>query len=196
VALLVVALALLLCGCGGRADSPSTASASAAPLPTPSVVRDLKTGEQLSLRCGLSLTVPAGYEGYYAAGEPELSGSLDDVASTRGSNPKLPLQGFGLSSLAEQGEATLPDRLGMPRIAASADGGVSVYGAGEKLGTAGGGAEVAVVVRLPGRPIGLVKLVVPGEQATLEPREVLSQLEAMWRLFDIRGAELPPVPGA
>jgi hypothetical protein len=83
----------------------------------------------------------------------------------------------------------------MPRIAASADGVVSVYGGGEKLGTAKGSAELAVVVRLPGRPIGLVKLVVLGERASLAPREVLSQLETMWKLFDIRGAQLPLDPG-
>jgi hypothetical protein len=194
--MLVMIVAFLLGACGGRTDSPSTASVSATPLPTPSVARALKTGERLSLRCGLSLTIPAAYEGFYAEVDPELSGSLDDVASTRRSNPKLPLQGFSLSSLAGQGETTPPERLGMPRVAASADGVVSVYGAGEKLGTAKGSAELAVVVRLPDRPVGLVKLLVLGESATLAPREVLTQLEAMWKLFDIRGAGLPGEPGA
>jgi hypothetical protein len=46
------------------------------------------------------------------------------------------------------------------------------------------------------RPVELVKLLVLAEPATLASREVLRQLEAMWKLFDIHGAGLPSEPGA
>ena len=191
VAVLTAGALLLVCACGGHAAAHSSSSASAG-LPTPSVLRHLKTGERISLRSGLSLTVPAAYEGYYAAGAPPSAHWLDMVDSVNSNQPHIPLQGLGLLTSNKEGEKYLPGPMGLRRLAASADGSVSVYGEGGKLGTAKGESMLGVVVRLPGRPVGVVTLTVLGKSASLEPHEALAQLGAMWRRFAIRGAELPP----
>lgn len=77
-------LALALAGCGGAAASSSAPSSSPSPSATRATMRELATGERVTLACGLSLTVPAGYHGSLfvnAPSDPSDSGTLDGVAS-------------------------------------------------------------------------------------------------------------------
>jgi hypothetical protein len=52
---------------------------------------------------------------------------------------------------------------------------------------------IAVIVRLPGRPTGLVSMMVFGKEASDSPNTVMAQVGSMWKLFAVEGAPLPTV---
>jgi len=182
---------LLLSGCGDTATtSPSPiASLSASPGAT---LRDLAPGEQVSLRCGLSLTVPADYDGYLATGS-ETAPLYDAVSSHHEAQAGL-LQSFAAESVTPAGEEGLTARLGWPLLASSADSAVQVRSMSAHLGAADAVTYIAVVVRLPERPTGLVELALFGSKATDSPAEVLAHLDTAWQAFAIRGVTLPELP--
>jgi hypothetical protein len=154
------------------------------------VTRDLKSGEHVALRCGLSLVVPPGYDGYYAAGMSELTGELDAVAPQTASSDGL-LYAFSAQSLAPGGEDSFVGPLHWPLVARSVDGTTEVRCVATHIGTPDALALIAVVVRLPGRPIGLVRLDTSAHQASDDPGVVMSQVRSVWARFEVAGAEPP-----
>jgi hypothetical protein len=182
-------MAAMLClllspGCG---TSPGSAAAEGY------VTRDLKTGEHLTLQCGLSLVVPPSYYGYYAAGGAEIAGDLDGVSSSSTSDDLM--YSFRVSSLTPDGEGALAGPFHWPLVARSADRRTEVRCAVLHPGTADAHAYISVVVRLPGRATGLVLLDALGKRASDEPKTVIGQLQSMWTRFQLTGAELPVPEG-
>jgi len=178
-------MAAMLClvlspGCG---TSPGSAAAEGY------VTRDLKTGDHVTLQCGLSLVVPPTYYGYYVAGGAEIAGDLDGVSSSSTSDDLM--HSFRVSSLTPDGEGALAGPLHWPLVALSDDRTTEVRCAVLYRGTAEAHAYISAVVRLPGRPTGLVLLDTYEEQASDEPQTVLRQLRAMWAQFQVTGVELP-----
>lgn len=188
---MLLAAVLLLPGCGSDpVGSPSPiASLSASPRAT---MRDLTPGEQVSLRCGLSLTVPADYDGYLATGL-ENAPFYDTVASHHTAQAGL-LQSFAADSVTPAGEEGLTATLGWPLVASSGDSTVQVRSMSAHLGTADAVTYMAVIVRLPERPTGLVTLALFGSEATDTPAEVLAHLDTAWQAFAVSGVTLPELP--
>jgi hypothetical protein len=185
---IIAGLVLLLTGCGGAAPH-SAASVTPSPSPSQAVLLDLKTGEQVALVCGLSLTVPAGYRGYYGA---------------RGLDPDMPLDAVGSESLAQtslmhsfKAQSIAPTStlgltgVGWPLVASSDDGVVEVRSFAVRLGTPKAVSMISVIVRLPDRPTGDVSMMVFGKKASDAPLVVLDQANSMWTLFAVQGAALP-----
>jgi hypothetical protein len=188
---MLLAAVLLLSGCGDTAATSPSAVASLSPSPD-ATLRDLAPGEQVSLRCGLSLTVPADYDGWLATASEDLP-SYDAIGSHRGAQAGL-LQSFAAESVTPAGEEGLTARLGWPLLASSADSTVQVRSMSAHLGTADAVTYIAVVVRLPERPTGLVELALFGSEATDSPAEVLAHLDSAWQAFAVRGVTLPELP--
>jgi len=176
VAAIIAVAALALCGCGGSS--------------TKTVTRNLHRGEHVTLRCGLSLTVPARYRGWFAENASGANGSLDLVASEYPAQKGL-MYSFSLRSATPAGEKSGPGPYRFPLIAASADGTVQVRRDGYRLHTAKAEVWVFVVLRLPGRPTGLASMMVFGKQASAAPSKVMAELDSMWSLFAVQGASLP-----
>ena len=171
----VVCLALLalvaLAGCGGSSGTPGQGSPSPSPSPA-AVDRPAKPGETLALQSGLTVTVPAGYQGSYVM---NARGDLIDglVADH--------VQAPTFSSVAtEHGEM-----FAWPLVTKSADQTVEVRNA-----VAGGMATTSVVVRLPDHPIGLVVFARHAAQSSTDSQAVMAQVQAVWRRFDVKGVSL------
>ena len=189
VAIVAAGLALILIGCGSSAVSSPPASETPTPSPSQAVMRNLKTGEDVALACGLTLTVPAGYHGYYAAGEPGSDAPLDFVASKRLAQTSL-MHSFSAQSFAPT--STLgPNGLSWPLVASSADGTVEVHSVAVRLGTPNAVSMISVIMRLSDRPAGQVSMMVYGKKASDAPNIVLDQANSMWTLFAVQGAALP-----
>jgi hypothetical protein len=184
----VLALVLLLCGCSGAGSASPSLSASS-PSAT-KVMRDLETGEQVSLRCGVSLTVPASYDGFYAEDSSATLGLFDTVSSHRLAQTGL-LQSFYAESVAPTGEEGLAAVLSWSLVVASEDGAVEVRSVSAHQGTAEAVTMIAVIVRRPDRPVGHVSMAAYGEQASDAPAAVMAQVESMWERFAVQGAALP-----
>lgn len=154
------------------------------------VMRDVRRGERIALQCGLALTVPAGYKGYYTAGMSELTSTLDSVCSREPSQNGL-MYSFMAQTMTLSGDRTLTGFRRQPLIAISGDLTVEVrsffteHFGGKPM------AMTYVFIHLPGRPPGRVALSAFGKQASDDPDVVMEQLRSMWRLFDVQGAELP-----
>ncbi len=155
-------------------------------------MRQLRAGEHLFFRCGLSVVVPSDYDGSYVHGMQQLSGydeSMGPSTITGG-----PLGNVAIYSLDEQVDGFMPGLPRWPIVASSADGTVVVRCVGAHIGTAHTLALVDVVVHLPGRPVGIVGVVVKGRAATTAQSKVMAQLAHVWRHFSITGAMMP-APG-
>jgi hypothetical protein len=186
----LVATLIALTGCGGSSrssyDTPPTPYASLT-LPTQ---RNLEAGEQVSLACGVSLTVPAGYDGFLACFPPEMSGQYDFVGSQQ-IPPTSLVQGFSAESIPPEGRQTQsPSR--WPVIAGSAEEGVEVRLAAPRAGEPDAIEIIVVIVRSDDKPTGLITVHVYGEAATDDPVAAMAQLETIWDQFAIGGASLPP----
>jgi hypothetical protein len=149
-------------------------------------MRELAAGERVALESGLSLAVPADFDGWYGAGASGDSGQLDIVASHRLAQESL-LHSFSAASLTP--EAT-PLPAASQLIASSDDGAVEVSATLVHGGTPEATSLISVLVSSPGRPRGLISMMVVGEQASDEPAVVLAQAGSMWRLFKVQGAAL------
>jgi hypothetical protein len=180
-AVIALGLMLLLAGCGEPTASAPSAS------PTNAVMRDLKTGESVSLASGLTLTVPAGYDGWYGSGGSDVTGELDVVASNRLAQSS-PMHSFSAASLTA---TATPVYIGLPLIASTGDGQVEVRAAVVHRGTPKATSLISILVTVPGRPRGQVSLMVVGKEASDDPAAVLDQAESLWRLFNVQGASLP-----
>jgi len=190
----LVATLIALTGCGGSSGSsygtPPTPYASLT-VPTQ---RDLETGEQVSLACGVSLTVPDGYDGLLACFPPQMSGQYDIVSGSQSSRPTSLIRGFVASSLppeAEERQTQSSSR--WPVIAGSADEGVEVRLAAPRAGEPDAMEIIVVIVRNDDKPTGLITVHVYGETATDDPVAAMAQLETIWDQFAIGGPALPPL---
>jgi hypothetical protein len=184
-----IGLALILVGCGGSAVSSPPASETPAPSPSEAVMRNLKIGEHVGLACGLSLTVPARYQGYYAAGGPDPALPLDAVGSRSLAQTSL-MHSLMAQSIAPASTIGLVGR-GWPLVASSGAGTVEVRSVAVRVGTPKALSMISVIVRLPGQPTGDVTMMVYGRKASDAPQVVLDQANSMWTLFDVKGAALP-----
>lgn len=155
-------------------------------------MRQLRVGEHLFFRCGLSVVVPSDCDGSYVHGMQQLSGydeSMGPSTITGG-----PLGNVAIYSLDEQVDGFMPGLPRWPMVASSADGTVVVRCVGAHIGTAHALALIDVVVHLPGRPVGIVDVVVKGRAATTAQSKVMAQVAHVWRHFSITGAMMP-TPG-
>jgi hypothetical protein len=150
-------------------------------------MRDVRAGEQAALRCGLTLIVPQGYRGWYAQDPSGEMGTYDTVGSKDIDRKGLVASFMASSDTEEQPYG--PYR--WPLVTRSADGVVEVRCFAARLGTAKACVYMSVVVRQPGRPVGLVELSAYGEGATDEPDRVMAQVASIWRDFSISGVDLP-----
>lgn len=193
VILAVVALQSAAVGCsldGSVVDqsSPPVAepSSSHASAPQEAVVRKLRKGDRVRLACGLSIRVPARYHGYYVSGNEDTTGNYDSVAShlppTRGI-----IQSTSVASLTPNRSSEALGELQQPLIAKSRDDTIEIRASGEASRIV----TIAVVVRRPGLPIGMVTMAVFGRHAALSTRSILSTVTRTWRVFRVRGAALP-----
>ena len=190
VAMVIAGLALVLAGCGGATASSSPPTASPSPGPSRATVRALTTGERVTLACGLSLTVPAGYNGSLfvnAPSDPSDSGTLDGVASGYLAQSSL-MHSFAITSLTES--ATLSPGM-KPLLARWNNGAFEVHGFVVRRGTPRDTSVISMIVHLPGKPRGRVSLMVVGKHASDAPEVILEQAKAMWKLFKVQGALLP-----
>jgi hypothetical protein len=190
VGMVIASLALVLAGCGGATTSSSPPTASPSPLPTRATMRALTTGERVTLACGLSLTVPAGYNGSLFVNAPSDlsdSGTLDGVASGSLAQSSL-MHSFAITSLTET--ATLSPGM-KPLLARWNNGAIEVHGFVVRRGTPKATSMVCLIVHLPGKPRGRVSLTVVGKHASDAPEVILAQAKSMWELFKVQGASLP-----
>jgi hypothetical protein len=185
--LLVAVVTLSACG-GSTVTSSPPASSSPTATPGKPTNRDLNTSEHVALSCGLSLTVPARYRGWYYEDASGTLGSLDVVGSSQRAQQGL-MESFSVRSMTPAGKETAP--FGWPLIGVSNDQAIEVRCAAVRLGTAKAVETIAVIVRLPGRPTGLVTMWVFGKEASGEPTKVMAQVDSMWTLFSVQGAPLP-----
>ena len=167
--MLAVGLALLLTACGGATVSTSSPAASPSPTATRREMRDLRSGERISLANGLSVTVPAGYKGWYFSSTPPLEGELDVVASNSLAQTSL-MHSFSVRSL---GSSPVSIGRSWPLVASSEDGTVEVHAFVVRSGTPKAVSMASIIVKLPGRPLGQVSLSVFGKKASAEPAIVL-----------------------
>lgn len=197
---------IVLTGCGGSRETASTASLHPYASLTVPTHRILEIGERITLACGVSLTVPDGYDGSIACFPAQMPGQYDVVqsqqfppASLMGgfSAESLPpdspqLERFATSSVPLDGQPTQsPPR--WPVIAGSAEEGVEVRLATTPAGRPDTMEIIAVIIRTEGMPAGLITVTVYGEAATNDPVAAMAQLETIWDQFSIGGASLPSV---
>ncbi len=153
-------------------------------------MRELAAGERVTLACGLSLTVPAGYNGSLfvnAPSDPSDSGTLDGVASGYLAQSSV-MHSFAITSLT----ATATPSPGMkPLLATWSNGAIEVHGFVVRRGTPKATSMISMIVHLPGRPRGRVSLMVVGKRASDAPKVILDQAKSMWELFQVQGASLP-----
>jgi len=189
---IAVATLIALTGCGGSSGS----SSSTPPTPYASLTvptqRNLEIGEQVSLACGVSLTVPDGYDGFFACFPPQTSGQYDIVAGSQQFRPTSLIQGFAASSLPPDSRQTQSSTR-LPVIAGSADQGVEVHLGAARVGKPAAMEIIVVIVSNEGKPTGLITVMVYGEAATDDPVAAMAQLNTIWDQFAIGGASLPPL---
>ncbi len=184
----VVAAALVLSACGSSA-SHSSSDATVKPTPTATAsMRNLADGETVTLKSGLTLTVPKTYRGWYFQDPSGAHGSFDVIASHDLAQKGLRASFMARSETA-QGEKAGPFH--WPLLASSSDPAVELRCVGLRLGTDKAREEIALISRLPDRPTGLVLMSVFGADATTDPSRVIAQVRSMWTLFSIQSVPIP-----
>lgn len=189
-AVVIAAAGLLFAGCG---TGPVVIK-----VPSPSqrvTTRFLHTGERVTLRCGLSFTVPAHYDGNIITGDVAQSQRYDFVSTARGAIKGL-LWGFAARSFTPAGvQEERGTFFAWPIVAASRDGTVVVRGIRSTYttpqGTPTAMSTIAVTIREPGHPTGVVTVLAFGKNASTSPSKVIAQLRSIWRLFAVQGVTLP-----
>ena len=184
------AAALLLAGCGTKPVVIKTPSASQR-----LTTVFLRTGERLTLRCGVSLTVPANYDSTMISGDIAQSEFYDSVGTAQGAMKGL-LWGFGVRSLTPAGVTWARSTFSSwPVMAASSDQTVVVR---SHRGRTTGPQDkpiamttTVVTIREPGHPVGVVLLLTFGKHASTSPGTVMAELRTTWRLFEVQGVKLP-----
>jgi hypothetical protein len=177
---LLLGLLLALTGCGGSDLGDPLILGPSASMPS------VAAGDQVEFACGLTITIPAGYGGDLMVDPSGSPGFYDDLSSPFAGDELD--ESFSVMSLAPDSDWT--DTFDWPLLAASPDRTLEIRWLAP-LGDQPAQAIVAVIVRLPDRPVGLVGLELVGQDATDDPDEVKSLVAEMWRTFDVQGAPLP-----